>query len=62
MESSYTVGLDIGSSKIVVLIGEQKTNGTTNIVGVGETPSKGVDKGAITDLDSVVAAIQQALA
>ena len=61
MESSYTVGLDIGSSKIVALIGEQKINGTINIVGVGETPSKGVDKGAITDLDSVVGAIQQAL-
>jgi cell division protein FtsA len=61
MESSYTVGLDIGTSKIVVLIGEQKINGAINIVGVGETPSKGVDKGAITDLDSVVGTIQQAL-
>jgi len=62
MESSYTVGLDIGSSKIVILIGDQLDNGTINIVGVGETPAKGVDKGAVTDLDSVVLAIHEALA
>ena len=62
MESNYTVGLDIGSSKIVLLIGEQLDNGIINIVGVGEAPSKGVDKGSVTDLDSVVLAIHEALA
>jgi len=61
MESSYTVGLDIGSSKIVLLIGDQLDNGTINIVGVGEAPAKGVDKGSVTDLDSVVLAIHEAL-
>jgi len=61
MESSYTVGLDIGSSKIVLLIGEQLANNTINIVGVGEAPAKGVDRGSVTDLDSVVEAIQKAL-
>jgi len=61
MESSYTVGLDIGSSKIVLLIGEPMANNKINIVGIGEVPAKGVDKGSVTDLDSVVTAIQQAL-
>lgn len=61
MESSYTVGLDIGSSKIVLLIGEKFDNGIINIVGVGQAPAKGVDKGSVTDLDSVVQAIQSAL-
>lgn len=61
MESNYTVGLDIGSSKIVLLIGDQLDNGTINIVGVGEAPAKGVDKGSVTDLDSVVLAIHEAL-
>ena len=61
MESNYTVGLDIGSSKIVLLIGEQLDNGIINIVGVGEAPAKGVDKGSVTDLDSVVLAIDKAL-
>lgn len=62
METSYTVGLDIGSSKIVLLIGELLADNTINIVGVGEAPSKGVDKGLVIDLDSVVIAIQDALA
>jgi cell division protein FtsA len=61
MESNYTVGLDIGSSKIVLLIGEQMANNIINIVGIGEVPAKGVDKGSVTDLDSVVIAIQSAL-
>ncbi|MFT6348758.1 MAG: cell division protein FtsA [Psychromonas sp.] len=61
MESNYTVGLDIGSSKIVLLIGEQMANNMTNIVGIGEVPAKGVDKGSVTDLDSVVTAIKNAL-
>ncbi|WP_022941082.1 cell division protein FtsA [Psychromonas hadalis] len=61
MESNYTVGLDIGSHKIVVLIGEQLADEQINIVGIGEASSKGVDKGAVTDLDTVVIAIKKAL-
>ena len=61
MENDYTVGIDIGSHKIVVLIGEMLENEQINIVGIGESNSKGVDKGAVTDLDSVVIAINKAL-
>jgi len=61
MENDYTVGIDIGSHKIVVLIGELLENEQINIVGIGESYSKGVDKGAVTDLDSVVIAIKKAL-
>ena len=61
MESSYTVGLDIGSSKVVVVIGEILEEGIINVVGVGESISTGVNKGAVTDLDSVVLAISSAL-
>ncbi|MDA7746811.1 cell division protein FtsA [Psychromonas sp.] len=61
MESNYTVGLDIGSQKIVVLIGEILANDDINIVGVGTAPSKGVDKGSVTNLDSVVESILIAL-
>ena len=61
MESDYTVGIDIGSHKIVVLIGAVLENDQINIVGIGEACSKGVDKGAVTDLDSVVIAIKKAL-
>lgn len=61
MESNYTVGLDIGSSKVVVLIGELLANDAVNVVGVGSAPSKGVDKGSVTNLDAVVEAISLAI-
>lgn len=61
MENNYTVGLDIGSSKVVVLIGELLANDTVNIVGIGSAPSKGVDKGSVTNLDAVVESITKAL-
>ncbi|MCK5818394.1 MAG: cell division protein FtsA [Psychromonas sp.] len=61
MENSYTVGLDIGSSKIVIIIGEEAITGEINVIGVGEVLSCGVDKGAVTDLDAVVGAISKAL-
>jgi len=61
MESNYTVGLDIGSNKVVVLIGELLANGVINIVGVGSVPSQGVDKGSVTNLDAVVESITSAL-
>lgn len=61
MESNYTVGLDIGSNKVVVLIGELLANDVINIVGVGAAPSKGVDKGSVTNLDAVVESITNAL-
>jgi len=61
MESNYTVGLDIGTHKVVVLIGELLANDSVSIVGVGTAPSKGVDKGAVTNLDAVVESILLAL-
>lgn len=61
MESNYTVGLDIGSSKVVVLIGELLANDLINIVGVGSAKSKGVDKGSVTNLDAIVQSISIAL-
>ncbi|TEW54918.1 cell division protein FtsA [Psychromonas sp. RZ22] len=61
MENNYTVGVDIGSHKVVVLIGELLANDAINIVGVGTAPSKGVDKGSVTNLDLVVESITSAL-
>jgi cell division protein FtsA len=61
MESNYTVALDVGSHKVVVLIGELLANDNVNIVGVGSAPSKGVDKGSVTNLDAVVDSILAAL-
>lgn len=57
------VGLDIGSSKIRALVGAVENNqrGSINIVGVGISPSGGIRRGMITDIEEAVSNIAAAL-
>lgn len=55
------VGLEIGTTKICVIVSEGKADGTINILGVGETPSRGVRKGEIVDVATVTECIREAL-
>ena len=48
-KSTIYAGLEIGTSKICVVIGEAKRDGTIKILGVGTAPSRGVRKGEIID-------------
>src|SRR5476651_2131021 len=48
-DSNIIVGLEIGTSKVCVVVGEQNADGTLNIVGVGQSPARGVRKGEIVD-------------
>ncbi len=59
-DNDIIVSLDIGTSKIRVIIGEIK-NGNINIVGVGSTDSEGIRKGAIVDIDQTVQSIRNAV-
>lgn len=61
MERKLIVGLDIGTSKIAVVVGELLPDGELNIIGLGESVSRGMDKGGVNDLESVVKAVQRAL-
>ncbi|WP_078554832.1 cell division protein FtsA [Bacillus alkalicellulosilyticus] len=54
------VSLDIGTSNVRVVIGEM-TNGTLNIIGVGNTNSHGIKKGSIVDIDETVNSIKRAV-
>ena len=47
--SSIIVGLEIGTSKVCAVVGELGVDGTLNIVGVGQSRSRGVRKGEIAD-------------
>jgi len=60
-DRNVIVGLDIGSSKVVALIGEVLPDGELNIIGVGTQESRGVDKGGVNDLDSVVRSVKRAV-
>ncbi|MDY0408108.1 cell division protein FtsA [Virgibacillus soli] len=58
--SEILVSLDIGTSKVKVIIGEI-TNDSLNIIGVGSAESKGMRKGAIVDIDQTVHSIKNAV-
>ena len=60
-EKRMIVGLDIGTSKVVAVVGEVDTDGTIDIVGIGSHPSKGLKKGVVVNIESTVNAIQRAV-
>jgi len=55
------VGLDIGTSKVVALVAELAPDGQFNVVGVGQTASKGLKKGVVVNIEATVQSIQKAL-
>ena len=55
------VGLDIGTSKVVAIVGELAPDGTIEVVGIGSHPSKGMKKGVVINIDSTVQSIQRAV-
>ena len=55
------VGLDIGTSKIGVVIGEITDTGGLNIIGVGSHPSEGLRRGVVVNLDKTVRSIETAV-
>jgi cell division protein FtsA len=54
------VGLDIGTTKVCVIVGEVDASGKINIIGQGTSPSTGLRKGIIVDADRAVDAICEA--
>ncbi|MCW5197762.1 cell division protein FtsA [Buchnera aphidicola] len=55
------VGLEIGTTKVTVLVGEKINNKEIKVIGVGNCPSKGIDKGNIQDLESMVKCIKKSI-
>jgi len=60
-ESKLIVGLDIGTSKIVTIVGEVSPQGVIKVVGVGSHPSRGIKKGVVVNIESTVQSIQRAV-
>jgi len=60
--SSIIAGLDIGTSSIKVVIGERKADGTVDVIGVGSSPSRGLRKGVVVNIEGTVSAIGRAVA
>jgi len=59
--TNMIVGLDIGTSKVVAIVGEVKEDGSLNIVGIGSHRSRGLKKGTVVNIESTVESIQRAV-
>ena len=56
-----TVGLDLGTSRVAVVIAESDDlGGPVSVIGVGQSPSEGLRKGVVVNLDKTIASIQAA--
>ncbi len=55
------VGLDIGTSKVVAIVAEVTEEGEVEIVGLGSHISRGMKKGIVVDIESIVQSVQRAI-
>jgi cell division protein FtsA len=60
-EENLIVGLDIGTSKVLAIVGAVGADGEVEIIGVGHHPSRGMKKGVVVNIESTVQSIQRAV-
>jgi len=60
-EQNLTVGLDIGTSKIVAIVGKKTSEGLIDIIGIGSHASKGLKRGVVVNIETTVNSIQRAI-
>ncbi|CAO1662677.1 MULTISPECIES: cell division protein FtsA [unclassified Halomonas] len=59
--SNMVVGLDIGTSKVVAIVGQPTDDGGIEIAGIGSHPSRGMKRGVVINIESTVQSIQRAV-
>lgn len=60
-DQNLIVGLDIGTSKVVTIVGTVTPADTVEVVGIGMTPSRGLKRGIVVDIESTVESIRRAV-
>ncbi|MFO1258444.1 MAG: cell division protein FtsA [Gammaproteobacteria bacterium] len=60
-DRNLIVGLDIGTSKVVAIVGEITLEGEIEIIGIGSHPSHGLKKGVVVNIEATVQSIQRAI-
>ena len=60
-EKSLIVGLDIGTSKVVAIVGEYAPGEAVEVIGIGSHASHGLKRGVVVDIESTVQSIQRAV-
>ncbi len=62
VKSDLVVGLDVGSTKIVTCVGQKKENqNKLEVIGVGLSPTSGIRRGVVTDVEDVISSISSSL-
>lgn len=61
-KDSIAVGLDIGTTKIIAMIGKKNEYGKLEILGIGKAKSLGVSRGVVNNITQTIQSIQQAVA
>ena len=60
-DKNLIVGLDIGTSKVVAIVGEVNDEGIIEVIGIGSHPSRGLKKGVVVNIESTVHSIHRAV-
>jgi len=60
-DRNLVAGLDIGTSKVVAIVGEVNAEAQIEIVGIGSYPSRGLKKGVVVNIDATVQSVQRAI-
>ena len=60
-QENVIVAIDVGTTKICVLVAQQTSNGQLNIIGIGKAPSLGLARGIVVDIAPAVQSIKTAL-
>ena len=60
-QRTLAVGIDVGSTKIATSIGQMQENGSIDLIGVGFSPSNGLRKGVVVDIEETVSSISASL-
>lgn len=61
MEGRVITGLDIGTTKVCAVIVKEDSDGRLNVVGIGSSPSHGLRKGVVVNIDKTVNSVRDAL-
>jgi cell division protein FtsA len=60
-DENMIVALDIGTSKVVAMVGEVNNEGRLEVIGIGKHPSRGMKKGVVVNIDATIESIQRAV-
>jgi cell division protein FtsA len=58
-QNHYVAAIDLGTTKIVTIVGKKNANGKLQIISYSKTPSTGIRRGVVQNIEETVASIQK---